>query len=172
MNKSLDSFRRDLAAIRSTRASVNMLDHVTVEYYGADTPINQLASLSVPEARMLLITPFDKGSLHDVERAILKSDLNITPQSDGNVIRIILPELSMERRQELVKQVHTRLEEARVAVRNIRRDTNDVFKKQKSEGMSEDQIKDAQTSVQELTDREIKRAEDMAAQKEESILTV
>lgn len=172
MQKSLDSLKRDFAAIRSTRASSNMVDHIMVDYYGVLTPINQVAGMSVPEPRMLLISPFDKSSIGDVEKAILKSDLGISPQNDGDVIRIILPELSMERRQELVKQVHSRLEECRIAIRNIRRDTNDLIKKQKAEGLSEDEIKSAQDDVQKLTDQMIKSAEAQASQKEESILTV
>ena len=167
MQKSLESMKRDFAAIRSTRASTQMVDHISVDYYGADTPLNQLATLTVPEARMLMIAPFDKSSIQDIEKAILKSDLNITPQNDGEVIRIILPELSMERRQELVKQVKTRLEDAKVAIRNIRRDSNDAVKKKKSDGMSEDEIKDTQDEIQKLTDGLIKQAEDMAQQKED-----
>lgn len=172
MEKSLGSLKRDFAAIRSTRASTQMVDHVSVDYYDTPTPLNQLAGLSVPESRILVISPFDKSAMGDIEKAILKSDLGITPQNDGSVIRLILPELSMERRQELVKQVHSRLEEAKVSIRNIRRDTNDVFKKQKAEGLSEDEIKGAQDDVQKLTDKLIKSAEDLAKTKEESILTV
>lgn len=172
MQKSLDSLKRDFAAIRSTRASTQMVDHINVDYYGAETPLNQLATLTVPEPRMLMVSPFDKSSIQDIEKAILKSDLNITPQSDGEVIRIILPELSMERRQELVKQVKSRLEEAKVSVRNIRRDANDSVKKKKSDGMSEDEIKDTQDEIQKLTDGIIKQAEDLAQKKEDSILTV
>ncbi|MCB1310222.1 MAG: ribosome recycling factor [Leptospiraceae bacterium] len=171
MQKSLDSFTRDLANVRSTRATPSMMDHITVDYYGAPTRLNQLASVTVPEPRMLIITPFDKGSMSDIEKAILKSDLGLTPQNDGNVIRLILPELSMERRQELVKHVKHRLEEAKVAIRNIRRDSNDQLKKLKDD-VSEDIIKDATDNMQELTDRFIKQAEDLAHQKEESILTV
>ncbi len=170
MQKSIDSLNRDLANIRSTRATPSMLDHITVEYYGADTALNQLATVNAPEPRMLVIQPFDKGSMGDIEKAILKSDLGLTPQNDGNVIRLILPELSMERRQELVKQVHKRLEEARVSVRNIRRDANDELKK--LDGVSEDEIKSAQDEVQKLTDAHIKQGEEAAAKKEEGILSV
>lgn len=170
MQKSIDAFKRDLATIRAARATPQMLDGVQVEYYGEPVAMNQVASVSVPEARMLLITPYDKGAMADIEKAILKSDLNLTPQNDGNVIRIVLPELSGERRQELVKQVKSRLEEARVSIRNIRRDTNEAIKK--IDGISEDDSKAYQDDVQKLTDSYIKKAETVAAEKEESITTV
>lgn len=170
MQKSIDSLVRDLANIRSTRATPSMLDHITVEYYGADTALNQLATVNAPEPRMLIIQPFDKGSMGDIEKAILKSDLGLTPQNDGNVIRLILPELSMERRKELVKQVHKRLEDAKISVRNVRRDSNDELKK--LDGVSEDEVKSAQDEVQKLTDAHIKKGEESAAKKEEAILSV
>lgn len=172
MEKSVEALKRDLANIRSTRATPSMLDQISVEYYGAMTPLNQMATINAPEARMLLIQPFDKGSMGDIEKAILKSDLGLTPQNDGTAIRLFLPELSMERRQELVKQVQKRMEEARVSVRNIRRDTNEELKKLKTSGVSEDEIKGAQDEVQKITDTLIKRGEELAAQKEESILSV
>jgi len=172
MKKSLESLQKEFNNIRAARASATMLDHVHAEYYGSDMPINQLAQISVPESRMILITPYDKSALTAIEKGILKSDLNLTPQSDGNVIRLILPELSGERRQELVKQVKHRLEEARVAIRNIRRDTNDEIKKLTGKGHSEDEIKAAQDDVQKMTDRYIKKGEDAASEKEKSILTV
>jgi len=172
MEKSLEHLKRELNNIRSTRATPSMLDSIQVEYYGAATPLNQLASVSAPEARQLMIQPYDKGAMKDIEKAILASDLSLTPQNDGVVIRIFLPELTMERRQELVKLVKHRTEETRVAIRNIRRDTNDEIKKLKSSGLSEDEIKDAQDETQKLTDRYVKEAEDAAAQKEESILAV
>lgn len=172
MEKSLESLKRDLATIRTSRASVSMVDHIQVEYYGAMTPLNQLATVSVPEARMIMISPFDKSSTQSIEKAILKSDLNITPQSDGQVIRIILPELTMDRRKELVKQVKARLEEARVSIRNVRRDGIDGVKKLSGKGHSEDEIKTAQDDIQKLTDKEVHNAETIATEKEESILTV
>lgn len=170
MQKSLEALQKDFATIRSTRASPNMLDQIEAEYYGAMCPLNQLASVSVPEARILLIQPFDKSSLSAIEKAIQKSDLNLSPQNDGTVIRLILPELSMERRQELVKQVKQRLEEAKVAIRNVRRDANEVLKK--STGHSEDEIKAAQDEMQKVTDTYTGKAETIAEKKEESILTV
>jgi ribosome recycling factor len=170
MQKSLDSLIKDLAGIRSTRANAAMLDGVHVEYYGSSVPLNQVASLSVPEARMLVITPFDKSALGEIEKAILKSDVGITPSNDGSLIRLILPELSMERRQELVKQVKVRLEECRVSIRNLRRDGNEEIKK--IAGKSQDETKSLQDDVQKLTDSFIHKAEDAAAQKEKGILTV
>jgi len=170
MERSFDAFTKDLNNIRSTRATPSMLDHIHVEYYGAPVPLIQLATINVPESRMLVISPFDKGSIADIEKAIMKSDIGITPQNDGSVIRLILPELSMERRKELVKQVHHRLEEARVAIRNIRRDGNDAIKKLK--GHSEDEIKDAQDEVQKITNSYIVKAEEAADKKEKSILQV
>ncbi len=172
MEKSLEAFNRELAAIRTARASVSMVDHIQVEYYGAMTPLNQVATIAVPEPRMLLITPFDKTSMNAIEKSIMKSDLNITPQNDGVVIRLVLPELTMDRRKELVKQVKTKLEETRVSMRNIRRDGIDSIKKLTGKGHSEDEIKSAQDEVQKLTDKEIAKAEQLAAQKEEGILKV
>ena len=172
MQKSIESFKKDLGNIRSTRASSAMVDHIQVDYYGTPTPLNQLASVSVPEARVLLIKPYDKGSLGDVEKALLKSDLGISPQNDGDNIRLLMPELSTERRQELVKQLKGRLEEARVSLRNIRRDGNEEIKKSKSSGGSEDEIKGMQEDMQKLTDRYIKQCEELAKQKEDAILKV
>ncbi len=172
MIKTEGSFQKDLNSIRSTRASASMLDHVQVDYYETLTPLNQLASIGVPEARMLIITPYDKSAIGDIEKALHKSDIGITPQNDGNVIRLVMPELSTERRQELVKQLKGRLEEARVSLRNIRRDSNEDVKKLKSAGHSEDEIKGYQNEVQKLTDRFIQKCEALASSKEKSILTV
>jgi len=173
MQKSEEALERDLRNIRSSRATPAMAEHISVEYYGEFVPLQQLANISVPEARMLIISPFDKSAMGDIEKAILKSDLNITPQNDGSIIRLILPELSMERRRELVKQVKGRVEEARVSIRNIRRDANDSLKKMTgSKGHSEDEIKDAQEDVQKLTDQFITKLEKIAEAKEKDILTV
>ncbi len=173
MQKTFDVFIKDLANIRSTRANPAMLDHVHVDYYGSPVPLIQLATISVPESRMLVISPFDKSSTGDIEKAILKSDLSLTPQSDGNVIRLVLPELSMERRHELVKQVKHRLEEARVSIRNIRRDANEDLKKIAAKGgHSEDEIKSAQDETQKITNQFISRAEEAAEKKEKTITQV
>ena len=172
MQKAVDAFQRDLNTVRSTRAAPSMLDNIHVDYYGTSTPVNQLANISIPEARILVIAPYDKSALGEIEKAIQKSDLNLTPQNDGSIIRLILPELSMERRQELVKHVKHRLEEARVAVRNIRRDAIDSLKKLSGKGHSEDEIKSSQEDVQKVTNQYIQKLEDLAEQKEKSILTV
>jgi ribosome recycling factor len=172
MQKAVDVFQRDLNAIRSTRAAPSMLDAIHVEYYGTNMPLNQLASINVPESRMLVISPYDKSAMGDIEKAIQKSDLNLTPQNDGVVIRLILPELSMERRHELVKQLKHRLEEARVAIRNIRRDILDDLKKLTGKGHSEDEIKSSQEDVQKITNKYIHKSEELADLKEKSILTV
>lgn len=172
MGKALETFNKDLGNIRSTRATPSMLDHIHVEYYGTNVPLIQLASINVPEPRMIVITPFDKSSKQEIEKAILKSDLGITPQSDGSVIRLILPELSMERRKELVKQLHHRLEEARVAIRNIRRDGNEAIKKISGKGHSEDEIKSATDEIQKITNSYIAKAEEAADKKEKSIIQV
>ncbi|MBL8021604.1 MAG: ribosome recycling factor [Leptospirales bacterium] len=169
MQKTIDSLTKDLAAIRSTRATPSMLDAVHVEYYGTMTPLNQLASIQAPEARMLTITPYDKSALGDIEKAILKSDVGITPSNDGGVIRLNLPELSMERRQELVKQVKVRLEECKVSIRNVRRDGNEELKKM---GKSQDELKGLQDDVQKVTDGFVHKADELAQAKEKSILTV
>ena len=172
MQRSLTAFQKDIANIRSTRASSAMLDHIQVNYYGSPTPLNQLASVSVPEARVLIVKPYDKASLGEVEKALLKSDIGITPQNDGELIRLVMPELSTERRQELVKQLKARLEEGRVSLRNIRREGNEEIKKMKSNGASEDEIKAGQENMQKLTDSYIKQCEELASQKEEGILKV
>ncbi len=172
MIKSLEALKRDMGNIRSGRAAPSMVENIQVEYYGAPTPMKQLASISVPEARQIMIQPFDKGSLGDIEKAILKSDLNITPQNDGSVVRLFLPELTMERRQDLVKQLKARVEEARVSVRNIRRDSNESIKKLAGKGHSEDEIKSSQDDTQKLTNDYIAQIDAMATQKESDILTI
>lgn len=170
MDRSVENLKKELNTIRSNRANAAMLDGIHAEYYGSDVPLNQLATVSVPEARMLLISPFDKTSLSGIEKAILKSDLNLTPSNDGSVIRLILPEMTMDRRQELVKQVKHRLEETKVAIRNIRRDANDDLKKVTS--ISKDDHKHLQDEIQKITDSHTHKAEETAREKEDSILKV
>lgn len=172
MEKSIDSLSREFTAIRSTRASTSMVDHIQVEYYGSVMPLNQLATVSIPEPRMIMLTPFDKGAMSEIEKSIMKSDLNITPQNDGSVIRLVLPELTMERRKELVKQVKQKLEESKVSMRNIRRDANDDTKKLSGKGHSEDEIKAAQDEIQKVTNSFIAKADELASKKEASILEV
>ncbi|WP_078391476.1 ribosome recycling factor [Shouchella patagoniensis] len=173
MDKAIDSLGRELAKLRAGRANPAILDRVTVEYYGAQTPLNQLSSVTVPEARLLLITPYDKTAIGNIEKAILKSDLGLTPSSDGQVIRIIIPALTEERRKDLVKIVSKTAEESKVAVRNIRRDANDELKKQQKDGeLTEDDLRSATEEVQKLTDSYITKVDAKAKEKEQEIMEV
>ena len=173
MEKAINSLNADFAAIRAGRANPAVLDKITVEYYGVATPLAQVGTISVPEARTIIIQPWDATILGDVEKAILKSDLGLTPNNDGKVIRLNFPPLTEERRKELVKGISKRGEEAKVAVRNIRRDALEAFKKQKKDGeITEDDLKDLETKVQKLTDRFVKDIETMVNDKEKEILSV
>ena len=173
MRASIEALKRDLAHIRTGRASTGLVEHVQVEYYGAPTPLNQLGTISVPEARLLVITPWDKSAIGAIEKAIQKSELNLNPSNDGNVIRIPVPPLTEERRRSLVKLVRQRVEEDRVAVRNIRRDCiHDIREMEHEKMVGEDDAKRAQDKLQTLTDRYIKEAEELGSQKEQEILTV
>ncbi|WP_413381549.1 ribosome recycling factor [Alkalihalobacillus sp. 1P02AB] len=173
MTKAIDALNRELAKLRAGRANPALLDRVTVEYYGAETPLNQLATISVPEARLLVIQPFDKSSISDVERAIMKADLGLTPSNDGTIIRIQIPALTEERRKELVKLVKRSAEEAKVAVRNVRRDANDELKKSQKDGdMTEDDLRRETDEVQKLTDKTIDKVDAVAANKEKEIMEV
>lgn len=173
MTKSLSAFSRELASIRAGRANAALLDRIQVDYYGAPTPINQLGGISVPEARLLVIQPYDKSILGDIEKAIMKSDLGITPTNDGNVIRIMIPALTEERRKELVKQVGKEAEHAKVAIRNVRRDANDDLKKlEKSGEITEDGLRGFGEDIQKLTDEYIAKVDQVAKEKEKEILSV
>ncbi|SDY70913.1 ribosome recycling factor [Evansella caseinilytica] len=173
MNKSVEAFRKELGTIRAGRANPALLDKVQVEYYGMMTPLNQLATITVPEARMLTIQPFDKSSIADIERAIQKADLGLSPANDGNIIRISIPALTEERRRELVKLVGRYTEEAKVAVRNIRRDANDELKKLEKDGeLTEDDLRRGQEEVQKLTDKVIQKLDTIAKEKEAEIMEV
>lgn len=173
MTKSLSAFSRELASIRAGRASASLLDRISVDYYGAPTPINQLAGVAVPEARLLVITPYDKSILGEIEKAILKSDIGITPTNDGNVIRLAIPALTEERRKELVKVVKKEAEEAKVAVRNVRRDANDDLKKLEKNGeITEDDLRGYGEDIQKLTDEFIAKVDETAKEKEKEILSV
>ncbi|PYZ98041.1 ribosome recycling factor [Alteribacter lacisalsi] len=173
MDKSVESLRKELSTLRAGRANPSILDKVQVEYYGMMTPLNQLATISVPEARMLTIQPFDKSSLADIERAIQKADLGLTPSNDGNIIRITIPALTEERRAELVKLVRRYAEDAKVAIRNIRRDSNDELKKLQKEGeLTEDDLRRSQDEVQKLTDSYVKTVDETADNKEKEIMEV
>ncbi|MGE5576421.1 MAG: ribosome recycling factor [Syntrophothermus sp.] len=173
MKAVIEATKRELAAVRTGRANTALLDRVTVDYYGTPTPINQLANISAPEARLLVIQPWDKGILKDVEKAILKSDLGLVPTNDGAVIRIAIPQLTEERRRELVKLVKKEAEEKRVAVRNIRRDTNEQIKAQEKKGqISEDDSRRGQEDIQKLTDKYIAEIDHLVEHKEKEILEV
>ena len=173
MQKSITALKSELATIRTGRANAALLDHVRVSYYGSDVPVAQVGNISVPEPRMLVITPWEKSMLGDIEKAILKSDLGLNPSNDGSVVRIVLPELTEERRRDLVKQVKSVGEKARVSVRNIRRDANEEIKRtQKEEGLSEDESKREHDTVQKITDQFITEIDHIIEHKEAEILTV
>lgn len=173
MEKSLAAYGRELASIRAGRANASLLDRITVDYYGAPTPINQLGGVSVPEARLLVITPYDKSILGDIEKALMKSDIGITPTNDGNVIRLMIPALTEERRKDLAKQVKGEAEDAKVAVRNVRRDANDDLKKLEKNGeITEDELRSYNDEVQKLTDDYIAKIDVATKEKEQEILSV
>ena len=173
MDKTIEALKQEFASIRTGRASTSLLDKITVDYYGAPTPVNQVANVSDPEPRMILITPWDKSMIGAIEKAILQSDLGLNPSNDGAVIRLAIPQLTEERRKELVKVVHKRAEEAKVAIRNIRRDANEVLKKEeKAKTITEDDSKDGQEKIQKLTDKKIKAVDDLKDKKEKDVLEV
>lgn len=169
MAKSIESYKRDLATVRTGRANPQMLDRVMVQYYGSPTPVNQIAGISVVEGRQLVIKPYDRSSIKDIEHGIYEAGLGLTPQNDGEIIRITVPALTEERRREFAKQVWKFAEHAKVAIRNIRRDSNDEIKK--TDG-SEDEIKAGQEKVQKLTDKFVKEIDEIAKVKEKDIMTV
>ena len=173
MNKAIQSYSRELASIRAGRANASLLDRITVDYYGAPTPINQIAGISVPEARLLVIQPYDKTILGDIEKAILKSDIGLNPSNDGSVIRLSIPMLTEERRKELVKNVKKESEEAKIAIRNIRRDGNDDLKKLEKNGeITEDTLRGFNEDIQKLTDEFISKVDALTKEKEKEILEV
>ncbi len=173
MDQTIESYLRNLATVRAGRANPAILNSVYVDYYGAPTPLNQLATISVPEARLLMISPFDKSSIGEIEKAIQKADLGLAPSSDGNVVRIAIPPLTEERRKELVKVVGKFAEEAKVQVRNARRDANDGLKKAEKGGdLTEDDLRGYQEEVQELTDTYIAKIDLLTKEKEAEIMEV
>ena len=172
MQKTLHSLDAELATIRAGRANPHILDKLTVDYYGSATPIQQVANISVPEARMIQIQPWEKSMVKEIEKAILTSDIGINPTNDGTVIRLVFPELTEERRKELVKDVKKKGEAAKVAVRNIRRDGNDAFKKLKGSDVSEDEINGLEEELQKLTDKYIKEVDKSVEAKSKEVLTV
>ena len=173
MQKTIEATQRSFNTIRTGRASTSLLDRITVEYYGADTPLNALANISTPDSTTIMIQPYDKGSMAQIEKAISMSDLGLTPNNDGTNIRLNIPPLTKERRKDLVKMAGKLAEEGKVALRNIRRDAIDaVRKEEKSSEISEDESRDLQDEIQKVTDSYTKKIEDLLAAKEKDITTV
>jgi len=173
MDKAIESLKKDLAGMRTGRASLSIFDHVMVDYFGTPTPINHVATLSVPESRLITIQPWDPKVIVLIEKAIQKSDLGLNPSNDGKIIRVSIPQLTEERRKEMVKQVHKRGEEAKIALRNIRRSTNDEIKKiEKEENISEDETKRSIDEIQKITDSFIKNVDEIVSHKETEVMEV
>lgn len=172
MTKTLESLEKELSTVRAGRANPHILDKITVDYYGAPTPLQQVANVTVPEARMIQIQPWEASLIKEIQKAILSSDLGLNPNTDGKIIRLVLPELTEERRKELVKDVKKKGEVAKVAVRNIRRDANDAYKKLAKQDVSEDEIKELEDKIQKLTDKFVKNIDKAVEEKSKEILTV
>ena len=173
MNKSVNAMLNEYAAIRAGRANPAVLDRVEVEYYGAPTPLNQMAAISVPDARTLVVQPWDKSSLKDIERGILTADIGINPQNDGSVIRLVFPPLTEERRREIGKNIFKLAEDCKIAIRSIRRDAMDKLKDQKKKAeITEDDLKDEEMKMQEMTDKFCKEIDGLAAKKDKEIMEV
>ncbi len=173
MAKTIDHLQNEYATVRAGRANPHVLDKLRVDYYGTPTPIQQVGNVSVPDPRTIQIAPWEKSILKDIEKAIQASDIGINPSNDGSVIRLVFPELTEERRKELAKEIKKKGEDAKVAVRNIRRDGNDAFKKlTKAEDLSEDEVKDLEDELQKLTDKYIKEIDSMVDAKSKEIMTV
>jgi ribosome recycling factor len=173
MEKAVDDFRKAMASTRTGRASVHMMDNVTVDYYGEQMPLNQVAQVHAPEAQLITVQPFDASQLGAIEKAIRSAELGLNPMNDGKIIRVPVPALTQERRQDMVKHLHKVLEEHRTAVRNIRRDGNDAIKKAlKDKKITEDEEKRSRDEIQKLTDDEIKKMEDMSKGKEKEVLSL
>ena len=173
MGKSIDSVKQNLVTIRTGRASAAILDLVKVDYYGAPTPLNQMASISVPNSQQLAVSPYDKGTLADIERAIVESNLGLTPNNDGELIRINIPQITEERRKDLLKQCKAMGEDGKVAIRNVRRDGVEAVKKMEKAGdIGEDESNITQDSIQKLTDQYVKEIDGVVAKKEKEVMTV
>lgn len=173
MKKSIDSLKQEYGSLRAGRAMPSLLDKVMVDYYGTPTPVNQLAKVSVPEPRMITIQPWEKTLLKDIEKAIMKSELGLSPNNDGTTIRLAIPQLTQERRKELVKTVNKKAEDTKVAVRNVRRDGNDAIKKlEKGKEITEDESKKGQEDMQKLVDKYIKLIDSIKASKEKEVMEV
>ena len=172
MKKAVDFLEQDYATIRAGRANPHVLDKIRVDYYGTPTPLLQVGNITVPEARMIQIQPWEKSLIKNIEKAILASDVGITPSNDGSVIRLVFPELTEERRKDLAKEVKKKAEDGKVAVRNIRRDGNDAFKKLEKSEVSEDEIAELQDKLQKMTDGYIKSIDELMDKKSKEIMTV
>lgn len=173
MDKAIDALKKEFTKVRTGRASTALLDDIRVDYYGTPTPLNQVGSLTVPEPRMITIQPWEKNLISEIEKAILKSDLGLNPNSDGQVVRIVFPPLTEERRKEMVKLTKRMGEEAKIAIRNARRDANEALKKlEKSKEISEDQLKRGEKDVQEFTDQFVKKVDDLVAAKEAEVMEI
>ncbi|HLI87864.1 MAG TPA: ribosome recycling factor [Ktedonobacteraceae bacterium] len=173
MQRAVEALKQDLGSMRTGRASAALLERITVDYYGTPTPINQVATISVPEARLLVIQPWDRKMLTDIEKAIQRSDLGINPNNDGQVIRLAIPPMNEERRRDMVKVLHKKLDEHKVAIRNVRRDTQDKLRdREKKKEVSEDELKRATDRLQKLTDRFIEEMDKAGKVKEREILEV
>lgn len=172
MSKAYDFLITDLAAIRAGRANPHVLDKLKVDYYGTPTPIQQVGNVSVPEPRMIQIAPWDKTLIKDINKAIMASDIGITPSTDGIVIRLVFPELTEDRRKQLAKEIKKKGEDAKIAVRNIRRDGNEAFKKLKDSDISEDEIKELEDELQKMTDKYVKRIDESVEEKSKEIMIV
>ena len=171
MHKAVEALKAELASVRSGRASTGLVDHIKADYYGIPTPLNQIATITTPDARLIVITPFDKGAMGAIEKAILKSDLGLTPTNDGTVIRLSIPPLTEDRRRDLAKHVRKRVEDARVAVRNVRRDIHDHIRKIEHEHqISQDDLHRSETDLQKLTDEQIKEVDSIGEEKEKDLL--
>jgi len=173
MHKAVEALRQELGSIRSGRASAGLVDHLRVDYYGTPTPLNQLATISTPDARLIVIQPYDRGSMGAIEKSILRSDLGLTPANDGTVIRLSIPPLTEDRRKELAKHVRRRVEEARVAVRNVRRDCHDHIRKlEHDHTISQDDLHRSETELQKVTDEQIKEVDRVGEAKEQDLLAI
>jgi ribosome recycling factor len=173
MQKALESLRQELGSVRTGRASSGLVEHLRVDYYGTPTPLNQLATISTPDARLIVIQPYDRGAMGAIEKSILKSDLGLTPSNDGSVIRLAIPPLTEDRRRELAKHVRKRVEDARVAVRNVRRDTHDHMRKlEHDHTISQDDLHRSETELQKLTDEQIKQIDKTGEAKEQDLLAI
>ena len=173
MDKPIEALKRDFASVRTGRASTTLLDRVMIDYYGAPTPVKQVANVSAPEPRLITIVPWERKMLGDIEKAILKSDLGLNPNNDGTMIRLEIPQLTEERRKELSKKVGKIAEDSKVVIRNIRRDANEAIKKmEKKKEITEDESKEGQNNIQKLTDKKIKTIDEMKAKKEKEVMEV